>query len=171
MVNLAVAMVAGAPAFANAASLAFANLAHGRDKTRWVSSLMAACALCAILIALSPVSAAGLLWLVFWMIAARLCWAGVVTLRAAIWRANFPRHVRATITGRIAVTYSLLIAVTAASDLEIPVFARTAKSPAVLRFTGSGPAAVAVPVVNVQMKLAVRALSARSVTAVVSVAV
>jgi len=115
MVNLAVAMVAGAPAFANAASLAFANLAHGRHKTRWVSSLMAACALCAIMIALSPISAGGLVWLVFWMIAARLCWAGVVTLRAAIWRANFPRHVRATITGRIAVTYSLLIAMTAAA--------------------------------------------------------
>lgn len=115
MVNLAVAMVTGAPAFANAASLAFANLAHGRHKTRWVSSLMAACAGCAVLISLSPVSGAGLVWLVFWMIAARLCWAGVVTLRAAIWRANFPRHVRATITGRIAVTYSLLIAVTAAA--------------------------------------------------------
>lgn len=114
LVNLAVAMVAGAPAFANVASLAFANLAHGRNKTRWVSSLMAACAACAILIAVSPISAAGLIWLVFWMIAARLCWAGVITLRAAIWRANFPRHVRATITGRIAVTYSLLIALTTA---------------------------------------------------------
>src|SRR6056297_1793913 len=115
LVNLAVAMVAGAPAFANAASLAFANLAHGRHKTRWVSALMATCSGCAILIALSPVSAAGLVWLVFWMIAARLCWTGVITLRAAIWRANFPRHVRATITGRIAVTYSLLIALTAAA--------------------------------------------------------
>ena len=115
LVNLAVAMVAGAPAFANAASLTFANLAHGRHKTRWVSALMAACSGCAILIALSPVSAAGLVWLVFWMISARLCWAGVITLRAAIWRANFPRHVRATITGRIAVTYSLLIALTAAA--------------------------------------------------------
>jgi len=115
MVNLAVAIVTGAPAFANVASLGFASLAHGRSKTRWVSALMAACAGCALMIALSPVSAAGLVWLVFWMIAARLCWAGVITLRAAIWRANFPRHVRATITGRIAVTYSLLIAATAAA--------------------------------------------------------
>jgi len=38
----------------------------------------------------------------------------VITLRAAIWRANFPRHVRATITGQIAVTYSIVMAVTAA---------------------------------------------------------
>lgn len=114
LVNLAVALVTGAPAFANVASLAFANLAHGRHKTRWVSALMAGCSGSTLLIALAPVSAAGLIWLVFWMIAARLCWAGVITLRAAIWRANFPRHVRATITGRIAVSYSLLIAATAA---------------------------------------------------------
>ena len=114
LVNLAVAMVTGAPAFANVASLVFANLAHGQHKTRWVSALMAGCAGSSLLIALAPVSAAGLIWLVFWMTAARLCWAGVITLRAAIWRANFPRHVRATITGRIAVTYSLLIAATAA---------------------------------------------------------
>ena len=113
-VNLAVAMVTGAPAFANVASLVFANLAHGRHKTHLVSALMAGCAGSALLIALTPVSAAGLIWLVTWMLIARLCWAGVVTLRAAIWRANFPRHVRATITGRIAVTYSLLIAATSA---------------------------------------------------------
>ena len=114
VINVAVAMVSGAPAFANAASLVFANLAHGRHKTRWVASLMAICSLAALMIALAPVSSAGLIWLVFWMIAARLCWAGVITLRAAIWRANFPRRVRATITGRIAITYSLLIAGTSA---------------------------------------------------------
>jgi MFS family permease len=115
VVNLAVAVVSGAPAFANVASLVFANLAHGGHKTRWVASLMAVCSLAALMIAAAPVSAAGLVWLVFWMVAARLCWAGVITLRAAIWRANFPRRVRATITGRIAITYSLLIAATSAA--------------------------------------------------------
>ncbi|MGK7296706.1 MAG: MFS transporter [Candidatus Wenzhouxiangella sp. M2_3B_020] len=114
LINVAVAVVSGAPAFANIASLAFANLAHGRHKTHWVASLMGLCALAALMIAVAPISGPGLLWLVFWMVAARLCWAGVVTLRAAIWRANFPRHVRARITGRIAVTYSLLIAATSA---------------------------------------------------------
>ncbi len=113
-INLSVAVVTGAPAFANVASLVFANLAHGRHKTRWVASLMALCALAALMIAVAPVSAAGLVWLVAWMTVARLAWAGVITLRAAIWRANFPRRVRARITGRIAVTYSLLIAATSA---------------------------------------------------------
>ncbi|NKI34311.1 hypothetical protein HFP89_03945 [Wenzhouxiangella sp. XN79A] len=113
-VNFAVALVTGAPALANVASLGFANLAHGRSKTAWVSTLMALTALGALMIALAPVSAFGLIWLTAWMIVARLAYCGVITLRAAIWRANFPRHVRATITGRIAVTYSILMAITAA---------------------------------------------------------
>jgi uncharacterized membrane protein YbhN (UPF0104 family) len=36
-VNLAVALVAGAPAFANMVSLWVSGLAEGRDKTAWVS--------------------------------------------------------------------------------------------------------------------------------------
>jgi len=112
--NLAVAVVTGAPALANVASLTFANLAHGRHKSRWVAALMALTALAALLIALARVSGPGLVWLTLWMVIARLCWCGVITLRAAIWRANFPRHVRATITGQIAVTYSVLMALTAA---------------------------------------------------------
>ncbi|MDT8410390.1 MAG: MFS transporter [Wenzhouxiangellaceae bacterium] len=115
LINLSVALVSGAPAFANIASLAFANQAHGHNKTRWVATLMAITAAAAMLIALAPVSAGGLVWLTLWMIVARICWCGVITLRAAIWRANFPRHVRATITGRIAVTYSVLMALTAAA--------------------------------------------------------
>ena len=114
LVNLAVALVSGAPALANIASLGFANFAYGRRKTRWVAVLMALTAASTLLLATAPVSAFGLVWVTFWMIFARLCWCGVITLRAAVWRANFPRHVRATITGRIAVTYSILIALTAA---------------------------------------------------------
>jgi len=114
LINLAVALVAGAPAAANMASLWISGLAEGRDKTAWVSALMLLTSLFLILMALVPYTAVGLLFLVGTMIASRLAWAGVITLRAAIWRANFPRHVRATITGRITVIYSLIIAVTAA---------------------------------------------------------
>ncbi len=113
-VNLAVAMVAGAPAFANIASLWISGLAEGRDRTAWVAGCKALTALFLILMALAPVSAAGLALITVAMIASRLSWAGVITLRAAIWRANFPRHVRGRITGRITVIYSIIIAVTAA---------------------------------------------------------
>lgn len=114
LVNLAVALVTGAPALANIASLGFVRLAHGRHKTRGVAALMALTSAATLLIAIAPVSPFGLVWVTAWMIIARLCWCGVITLRAAIWRANFPRHVRARITGRITVSYSILIALTAA---------------------------------------------------------
>jgi len=113
-VNLAVALVAGAPAFANMVSLSISGLAEGRDKTAWVSALMLLTALGLIAMALMPYSAGGLIGLTVAMVTARLAWAGVITLRAAIWRANFPRHVRAQITGRITVIYSMIIALTAA---------------------------------------------------------
>ncbi|MGY6554088.1 MAG: MFS transporter [Wenzhouxiangella sp.] len=113
-VNLAVALVAGAPAFANVASLWISGLAEGRDRTAWVAACKALTAIFLIVMAFAPVNALGLLMITVAMIASRLSWAGVITLRAAIWRANFPRHVRGRITGRITVIYSLIIAAAAA---------------------------------------------------------
>jgi MFS family permease len=114
-VNLCVALVAGAPAFANIASLWISSLAEGRDRTRWVAGLKALTAIFLLLMAFAPINAGGLVWLTMAMLGGRLSWAGVITLRAAIWRANFPRHVRGQITGRITVIYSLIIAATAAA--------------------------------------------------------
>ena len=112
-VNLAVALVAGAPAFANIVSLWVSGIAEGRDRTAWVAALKGLTAVFLIIMALAPLSATGLVLITLAMLASRLCWAGVITLRAAIWRANFPRHVRGQITGRITVIYSLIIAITA----------------------------------------------------------
>ncbi|TVS10126.1 MAG: MFS transporter [Wenzhouxiangella sp.] len=113
-VNLAVALIAGAPAFANIVSLWISGLAEGRDRTAWVSACKALTAVFLFVMAVAPVSAAGLVMITAAMLASRLSWAGVITLRAAIWRANFPRHVRGQITGRITVIYSVIIALTAA---------------------------------------------------------
>ncbi len=113
-VNLAVALVAGAPAFANIVSLWISGLAEGRNKPVWVATLMATTSVFLVLMALAPTSPVGLVMITLTMIAARLAWAGVITLRAAIWRANFPRQVRARITGWITIIYSLIISATAA---------------------------------------------------------
>lgn len=113
-VNLCVALVAGAPAFANVVSLWVSGLAEGHDKPAWVARLMAVTSVFLMLMALAPTSVFGLVTITLGMIVARLAWAGVITLRAAIWRANFPRQVRARITGWITIIYSLTIAATAA---------------------------------------------------------
>lgn len=114
-VNLCVALVAGSPAFANVVSLWISGLAEGRNKAAWVARLMAMTCAFLILMAFAPTSPTGLVLITLGMIVARLAWAGVITLRAAIWRANFPRRVRARITGWITITYSLIIAATAAA--------------------------------------------------------
>jgi hypothetical protein len=41
---------------------------------------------------------------------ARLLWAGVDTVRSVIWSVNYPRHLRARVTGRIMVNGSIALA-------------------------------------------------------------
>jgi hypothetical protein len=53
-VNLAVALVTGAPAMANIVSFAWANLAHGRSRVGLLVALQAAFAVCVGLIAFAP---------------------------------------------------------------------------------------------------------------------
>ena len=109
-VNLAVAVASGAPAFANLMSFLFAAIAQGRHKVRLVSWLIAVCGLCCLVMAISPFSRLGLVVMLVAMITARACWSGVITIRSSIWRMNYPRHVRAKITGRIITLSGLLIA-------------------------------------------------------------
>jgi len=113
-VNLAVATAAGAPAFANLMSIVFASIAQGRNKTRLVRALVLTCSLSCLVMALAPFSAGGLALLLMAMISARVSWSGVITIRSSIWRMNFPRHVRARITGRMMALSAILIAFTGA---------------------------------------------------------
>ena len=109
-VNLAVAVAAGAPAFANLMSFLFASIAQGRHKVRLVSILIMVCSLACLVMAAAPFSQFGLLLMLVAMITARASWSGVITIRSSIWRMNYPRHVRARITGSIVTLSGLLIA-------------------------------------------------------------
>lgn len=111
-VNVAVALVSGAPAFANILSFAFAVLTQGRDKVRLLSRLLSLFGLCLIFIALAPHTLPGLMMLTVGMVAARVLWSATITVRSAVWRSNFPRSVRARITGRMTTLSSVVIALT-----------------------------------------------------------
>ena len=113
-VNIAVALVSGAPAFSNVLSFVWANLAHGRARVQLMVALMAAFALLVGCVALASKAAAGLWLTVVAVIAARVVWAGILTVRAAIWTANYPRNVLARITGRIVIVNALTVATSAA---------------------------------------------------------
>lgn len=114
LLNFAVALAAGAPSFANLASFYFSNRARGRHKPELISRLILLMGGCLLLLALVPFNGAGLVWFCALVIVARAAWAGVLTVRAAVWRANYQRAWRARVTARIVQLSSLLIAAYAA---------------------------------------------------------
>ena len=112
-VNLAVALVSGAPAFSNVLSFVWANIAHGRARVQLMVALQAAFALLVGCVSFASRAAGGLALTVLSIIAARVVWAGVLTVRAAVWSANYPRNVLARITGRIVIVNSIAVATSA----------------------------------------------------------
>src|SRR5213082_470975 len=114
VVNLAVALVSGAPAFSNVLSFVWANLAHGRARVRLMVALQAEFALLVGCVFFASRAAGGLLITVASIVSARVLWAGILTVRAAIWTANYPRNVLARITGRIVIVNAIAVAAAAA---------------------------------------------------------
>ena len=110
MVNLAVAFVSGAPALSNVVSFVWANLAHGRARIGLMVGLQAGFALLVGLLGLAPRALAGLAFAVASILIARVVWTGILTVRAAVWSANYPRAAIGRYTGRIVIVSSLSVA-------------------------------------------------------------
>jgi hypothetical protein len=113
VVNLAVALVSGAPAFSNVLSFVWANVAHGRARVQLIVALQAGFALLVGCVTFATRAAGGLLVTVLSVVAARVLWAGILTVRAAVWSANYPRNVLARITGRLVIVNSIAVACSA----------------------------------------------------------
>jgi len=65
-------------------------------------------------VAFASHAAAGLVITVLSIVAARVLWGGILTVRAAVWTANYQRNVLARITGRIAIVNAIAVATSAA---------------------------------------------------------
>ena len=104
--NFATAILAGASEWAYLSSFVWAAAAHGRAKIPLISRLQLATVLMAAVVALAPRSVAGLWVLAGAVLAARVCIAGVQTLRTTVWRANYSRHERARVQGKFATIQS-----------------------------------------------------------------
>ena len=114
IVNLAVAFVSGAPALSNVVSFVWANLAHGRARIGLMVSLQAAFAILVGVLGVAPRALGGLAFAVASILIARVVWTGLLTVRAAIWSANYPRQALGRYTGRIVIVSSLAVAAAAA---------------------------------------------------------
>jgi hypothetical protein len=114
MVNLAVAFVSGAPALSNVVSFVWANLAHGRARIGLMVGLQAAFAVLVGLLGVAPRAVGGLAFAVASILVARVVWTGLLTVRAAVWSANYPRSALGRYTGRIVIVSSLAVSAAAA---------------------------------------------------------
>lgn len=114
IVNLAVAFVSGAPALSNVVSFVWANLAHGRARIGLVVALQAVFAILVGLLGVAPRALGGLAFAVVSILTARVVWTGILTIRAAVWSANYPRQAIARYTGRIVIVSSLAVSGAAA---------------------------------------------------------
>jgi MFS family permease len=114
IVNFAVAFVSGAPALSNVVSFVWANLAHGRSRIGLMVGLQAGFAILVGLLGLAPRALGGLAFAVVSILVARVVWTGLLTVRAAVWSANYPRAALGRYTGRIVIVSSLAVAAAAA---------------------------------------------------------
>jgi len=110
IVNLAVAVVAGAASFSNLMSFFFASRALGRGKVQLLARLMIVISVCLLGLTLTPVSASGLLAFTVLTVVGLASWSGILTIRSVVWRANYPRRWRGQITARISQLAALLTA-------------------------------------------------------------
>jgi hypothetical protein len=114
LVNFAVAFVSGAPALSNVVSFIWANVAHGRARIGIMVGLQALFAVLVGLLGLAPRVVGGLAVAVVSVLVARMVWTGLLTIRAAVWSANYPRQAIGRYTGRIVIVSSLAVSASAA---------------------------------------------------------
>jgi len=96
-----ISVAATTPFAAHIASLLWGVLCDGRRKIHLFTLLVGAVAMLTASIALTPHSRAGAVLFVVQMAAAQFFMSGTVTVRSALWRANYPADLRGRITARI----------------------------------------------------------------------
>jgi hypothetical protein len=106
---MTVGLVGSVNELANLSSFAWAAVAHGRRKVRIIVPLLAVAVGMVALVAAAPRTGRGLVLMVGAVLAARVCLAGVFTLRATVWGANYERVARTRATARFAMLSTVVI--------------------------------------------------------------
>ncbi len=98
---LQIAIATATPIAALTFSLFWGMLCVGRPKIRLAIIFAAGTALCAGTAGAIPTTPNGAIWFLCQMAAAQILLAGVVTVRSAIWKSNYPQKLRGQITARL----------------------------------------------------------------------
>lgn len=105
-----VGVIGSAGELANITSFAWAALAHGRRKVRFIATLQGIVVAMVAVVAVAPRTAVGLWMLAAAVLVARVCMAGVFTLRPTVWRANYERKARTRATGKFSTIQVMVVA-------------------------------------------------------------
>ncbi len=112
LLNLCVAIATGAPFYSNLISFIWVKMSHGKNKAKVVSNLALLCCIATIAMSLVSFNGIGLVLLIGFYVLARICWSGILTTRSAIWRDNYPRHIRGKVTAKLATLSAFLMSLT-----------------------------------------------------------
>lgn len=113
--SFVIALITGAPSFSNLLSFHFAAHQMGRDKIRLLSTYQTLTMLAVMGVGLFGSGMTGLVLCCALIVMARLGWAGVLTLRSAVWRQNFPQAIRGQLVSRLVAVNDVLMALAAAA--------------------------------------------------------
>ncbi len=99
--DLLIAIATTTPVAAFMSSLVWGMLCVGRPKIRIFTAFVAGTTLCAGITGAIPASPRGAIWFICQMAAAQILLTGVVTVRSAVWKSNYPHTARGRITARL----------------------------------------------------------------------
>jgi len=108
--DIAVGVVGAAKALANIASFIWVRLGHARDKVRFTVGIQWLMLAVVASLALVPRNELGMWAFAAIVVLSRVVWAGFLTFRSTMWRANYARSVRARMTGKFATVQVVQIA-------------------------------------------------------------
>ncbi len=109
LTHMQYATLMSAPMFANLTSFLWSAFARNRRKVRLLVAIQAALAICVGAIGFLPDNEMTVWYLMLLVVQSRCLQAGIVTIRSVVWRMNYPRHLRAQITGQLVTVNAIIM--------------------------------------------------------------
>ncbi|MCA9282829.1 MAG: MFS transporter [Phycisphaeraceae bacterium] len=110
--NFAIATITASTTLAMLTTPLWTRFAQTRDRVRVINAMQLAVIASVLAMALLPFNKMGLALLVATVLAARCFLTGITNTRTDLWRSNYPRHNRASLTGKFTIVSTLVVTLT-----------------------------------------------------------
>ena len=114
-IGITTALVTGAGPLANVFSTVWSRWSQGKDKVAALTLLKTLFTACLFVVPLVPINPIGLTVLVTAVLGAQVFWSGIITIRAIVWRANYPRAARTAFAAHTQIIVSIVMSLVGAT--------------------------------------------------------